>query len=797
MPTRFFRSRVSAIGRALRRCPLGALFGAAILGIVLADWGGPGWWVLAVVALSLLICSFLAQRRGWPGWNILGVMALFALGFAWRQSDQLADTNRFPLKDMMEQETSVEIRGRGWICSEPLRGERSVSAILHLESMEVGGHSLPAKHRLPVWIQRPVPELQYGSQVEFAGMVRPLEKPRGPGGFDAREFYFRKYGSVGRLEIRPGDPWEIRSGLRGFPVIRVAMNLRKWFESGLRIGLSPGSETYARVIAAMSLGARDSTPEELEEYFRLSGTMHLFAVSGMNVAVVSGLLLAIAALANVPRRLALMLMIPVLLFYGVLTGLSPSAMRAALMLSLVLLGMVLREQTRILNSLGLAGIILLAVDPQEIFLPGFQLSFAVIGGLAMAARPLGEWVARPFLVDPFVPRTLLTTTQRWWEKAVHWLASSCSVSVVAWFSSAGFLLWHFQSLTPIGLIANLFLIPIASGIISVAVASLLCFGTHLTWVSAILNQINVFLAICLTGLAQWFAEVPGGNWYFSPNSAQKNTDNFPVQVDLMGERGESAALFTWRNAPSSTSRHWLLDCGGPETYQRSLLPLLRSRSINSIEALALTHGDAGHLGAGEAVLSQFRPKVLIQAPNLDRSPIWPGVGALARQQGLREIPALAGTVLRIDPHITWQVLAPRPEHPARLADDQCLVVKMTAYGWTLLFTSDAGFATERFLLDIGTHLDADVWIRGQHSEDPSGLPEFVAAVSPKAVISGHALFPRSEQIPDALRQDLEKQSIPIYELDALGLVSLHLNKDTLEIRVFGNPEATRNLNKSP
>lgn len=763
----------------------------------MADRGGSGWWILAGVALALLVFSFLAHRREWPGWNILGLMALFALGFAWWQSDHLAAANRFPLRDMMEQETPVEIQGRGWICSEPARGERSVSALLHLESMEVGGHILPSDHRMPVWIQRPVPDLQYGSRVEFVGMVRPLEKPRGPGGFDAREFYFREHGSLGRLEIRPGDPWEIQSGSSGFPVVRAALHLRKKLESGLRIGLSAGSETYAQIIAAMSLGVRESNPEEMEEHFRLSGTMHLFAVSGLHVAVVSGLLLGIAAVARVPRRLALVLMIPVLLFYGVLTGLSPSAMRAALMLSLVLLGVVLREQTRILNSLGLAGIILLAIDPQEIFLPGFQLSFAVIGGLALAARPLGDWVARPFLVDPFIPRTLLTTSQRWREKAVQGLAGSCAVSVVAWFSSAGLLLWHFQSLTPIGLLANLFLIPVASGIISLAVTSLLCFGAHLTWFSAILNQINVVLAICLTSLAQWFAEVPGGNWYFSPNATDITERNFPVQVDLMGERGESAALFTWRTSPSSPTRHWLLDCGGTETYRRTLLPLLRSRSINDIEALALTHGDSGHLGAGEAVLSHFRPKILIQAPDLKRSPSWPGVAALAHQQGLNEIPALAGTVLRIDPDTTWQVLAPRPGPVGRLADDTCLVVKMTSHGWTILFTSDAGFATERILLDTGAHLDADVWIRGQHSEDPSGTPEFVAAVSPQAVISGHASFPRSEQIPASLRQHLEKQNIPIYELDTAGMVSLFLDKDTLEIRVFDHPELTRHLSKSP
>jgi len=796
MPTRFFSSVVSKIGLGLRRCPLAGLFGTAILGIVMADQEGRGWWIVVPVTLILLFLSLLTYRQAWPGWGILGAMALTLVAFAWHQNDRLAAINRFPLRAAMDLGTPVEISGRGWICSEPNRGERSVSAVLQLEFMDVAGHPLNVDHRLPVWIQRSLPDLQYGSQVEFAGVVRALEGPRGPGGFDSRAFYFREHGSLGRLEIRPGDSWEILPGSRGFPVVRTALELRKWLESGLRVGLGAGSETYAQVIAAMSLGVRESNPEELEEHFRLSGTMHLFAVSGLHVAVVSGLLLGIGTLARVPRRFALMLMIPILLFYGVLTGLSPSAMRAALMLSLVLLGTVLREQSRLLNSLGLAGLILLAIDPQEIFLPGFQLSFAVIAGLALAARPLGQCVARPFLVDPFIPRTLLTTPQRWREKAVHGLAGSVAVSVVAWVSSAGLLLWHFQSLTPIGLIANLFLIPVASGIISLAVTSLLFFGAHLTWISALLNQINVLLAILLTSMAQWFAEVPGGNWYLTPYPSDKNTIAAPVQVDLIGERGESAALFTMRNSLTDATRHWLLDCGGSETYQRTLLPLLRSRGINRIEALALTHGDAGHLGAGEAVLSQFRPKMLIEAPNLERSPLWAGVAALARRQHLSEIPASAGTMLRIDPQTTWQVLAPKADHPGRIADDQCLVVKMVSHGWTLLFTSDAGFATEHILLDTGAHLDADVWIRGQHSEDPAGSPEFVAAISPQAVISGHATFPRSEQIPASLRQILAEQNIPIYELDASGVVSLLIGEDALQVTVFGHSEPALTLTKS-
>jgi beta-lactamase superfamily II metal-dependent hydrolase len=97
-------------------------------------------------------------------------------------------------------------------------------------------------------------------------------------------------------------------------------------------------------------------------------------------------------------------------------------------------------------------------------------------------------------------------------------------------------------------------------------------------------------------------------------------------------------------------------------------------------------------------------------------------------------------------NLVLQVLAPAKGNDERLADDRSLVLRTKIGEFTLLHTFDSGFHTERDLLRSGADLSADIWIRGQHVESPSGSPEFLDAINPKIVISSHSKFPASQRV---------------------------------------------------
>lgn len=789
-PSRATRALMWLTG-ATRRGPLVLAACSGIAGIVLMDQGRTAGLVIGAILQAAWII-WLRLRRREMFVIAAGALAAYLL-LAWRHAERLDDIHAFPLARTLAEGKTTRIEGEGWIADSVDQGARSLSTTLQLERIRIGGREFPCDHRVPVWVQKLPGDFAYGSPVKFSGRLLPLEGPEVPGGFDARSFYFRQSGSLGKLEIGEGDLFVRLEGERGTRLVRFALHLRHRLEGALLLGVPREQEPYARLIAAMALGAREHSPEELEEYFRISGTMHLFAVSGLNVAILAGMLTWLAAAVGLPRARAIPFIIPLVLFYAVLTGLSPSAVRAALMAAAFLAGYSLREKPRLLNSLGFAAILLLTWDTQPLFLPGFQLSFAVLVFIALFAPVLSDRLAKPFLVDPFVPQSLIRPARRLTDRLTAAVAALLAVSIASWLGSLGLLAWHFQSVSPVGILANVFMVPIAGLVMGLAAASLVTYGLHLTWITLVTNRLNVLVSITMTSMAQFFSGLPGAMVHTGMERHHPGEEKI-LRLDLVGERGEGASLLEIPSRGTAAPLHWMIDTGGERTYQGRVLPLMRSRGLNRLDALVLTHGDEGHLGAAEAVIHQFRPGLLFESSVENRSPAHRGITDAAQRFGMESLKVDRGHRVVLGDGAVLTVLHPSSLRPGRLADDRALVFRIEYAGRSLLLTSDSGFETERHLLETGAKLKSDVWIRGQHADSPSGLASFVDAIAPAAVISTHSEFPEAERIPQTLRDHLSTRGIPLYDLENAGTVAVEISPEG-EVRIvpYAGPEPAREL----
>lgn len=758
-----------------------AVCAAAMAGIACFDQQNPAIGLVAVLSLAALFGMAFRRERTLLPIAIASLVGMIA--FAWLHAANLRTIHSFPLASAMESGDAIEIEGEGWIASRTISGERSTSGTLELSSLELGGKTIPCRHRVPVWFQKPDLEIEYGDTIQFSGLLRPLESASAPGGFDPKAFYFRQSGSLARLEIRAGDSLTLREEKNGSSLVSFSQRLRDRMEEALAVGLSENDESYARLIAAMSLGARENSPEELEDLFRRSGTMHIFAVSGLHVGIVAGLLMALVLFFRIPKRYAVLLVIPLVLFYAVLTGLRPSAVRAAIMLCILLAAFAFKERPRLVNSLALAGLLILWFDTQQLFLPGFQLSFAVLLFIGLFAEPVRKFFAKPWLSDPYIPKTLLQPAQRWRDHAVTVSTALLALSVVSWIGSLGLLTWHFQSFSPVGVLANLFLVPLAGTIVTFAAAALASFGLKMVWLTSLLNKLTVGVAVVLTGTAQFFASLPGAHRH-SGEFFRNAPDEKSVTLDVMGERGEGATLLSFPNRHTNVRSFWMIDSGGPRTYHRQMLPTLRSRGINRLDTVVLSHGDIGHIGAVPEVLTHFRPGMMLEPKADNRSSVYPQITELANSLRVPTHPLTAGQRIRTDRFegpVQFHVLAPAGNNEGRIADDRVLVLRMEAYDWSVLMTFDAGFETEKALTQSGVNLKSDVWIRGQHLESPSGLLRFVEAVDPKIVISSNAEFPSSQRIPETFREELQQRNAALLTLDQSGVLTLDVKKGLLTI----------------
>src|SRR5205823_12019211 len=172
----------------------------------------------------------------------------------------------------------------------------------------------------------------------------------------------------------------------GNRILRAAQKSRAWMQATICRGLE-NSPDVTSAINGMVLGLRHQTPEDIEEPFQQTGTLHLFAVAGLHVGIVARLLWILATMARLSRKWATLLIIPALLFYAAVTGLHTSSVRAAVMSAVFLAGFFVERKVFALNSLAAAATLILCWNTNELFSSGFQLSFLVVVAIVLLAEP--------------------------------------------------------------------------------------------------------------------------------------------------------------------------------------------------------------------------------------------------------------------------------------------------------------------------------------------------------------------------------------------------------------------------
>lgn len=411
------------------RQPFVGLALSAGAGIIVADFLPlPSRILLLAFAIGALAVSF------WP--TSIATYALVGIGFFWMHSLHLTNSTGFQL--LMRLGPSPDaITATGTVISEPKPAPNGlVSFLFRLQSIDVADKNERTDATLFVrWRGHP----EFGDELKLFGVVDAIEAPRNPGEFDMRS-YLRRRDIHQRLLVRyPEDGLFLQRG-GGNAILRAAQGSRRWMQATLCRGLE-GSPDVENFISGIALGLRHQAPEDIEEPFQQTGTLHLFAVAGLHVGIVARLLWMLATVAQLSRRWAAAVIIPLVLFYSAVTGLHVSSVRAAIMSSILLGGVFFERKVFAFNSLAAAAFFLLCADTNEIFSAGFQLSFSVVGAILLLGDPLFRMMHRVGGPDQFLPRSLLSGARRFWDSCFRWVCRGSSVSLAAWIGSLPLIWW--------------------------------------------------------------------------------------------------------------------------------------------------------------------------------------------------------------------------------------------------------------------------------------------------------------------------------------------------------------------
>ncbi len=663
----------------------------------------------------------------------------------------------------------------GIVWSEPTkhtgsRGEARADFWLKIEALCLDGEPLPFAGKCLVRWAGAAPS--YGDAITIEGSASALPEMANPGQFDVSE-WLRRRGIHFAITARNASDCTITAHGRGAPAMVFAIAAREWIRTKLELGLAD-SPDLTMLIESMVLGMRGDTPPEMKGLFQKTGTLHLFAVSGLNVAMLAGIAWYLLKPLRFSRRAAVLITIPLLCAYALVTGLSSSCVRATVMASFILLGHLLERPALPMNSLAAAAVAILAWDTNELFTPGFQLSFALVifimglsGVIARKMEPLG-------VPDDFLPREIWTRGQRGRVWIWNQLAGATGVTLAAWIGSFVFMAGYFHLISPVSIVANAVAVPLAFIVLALGLMSLLC-GIFSTSLVVLVNQANWLTAKALLASLALFSKAPGGYVYVEVPKLSPAPASEITALDM----GDGAAIHVRVGGAD-----WLVDCGGVRDYDLALLPYLRSRGVNGLDGVLLTHGDSAHVGGASAMFADFHPRWIAETIYGDRSPARRDLHARLAVAKFGRRYLQRGDEISLGENVTLSVLFPPAGILRTQADDKALVCRVEAGGRRVLLVSDAGFSTERWLIEHEPDLRADVLIAGWHTRDISGTADFFARVKPLAAICSRTPFGSPQERLEDWRRNARSAGAETFAQQRCGAVRIEMRDDGLAVQAF-------------
>ncbi|MEZ4734866.1 MAG: DNA internalization-related competence protein ComEC/Rec2 [Caldilineaceae bacterium] len=673
--------------------------------------------------------------------------------------------------------TAPEAVITGYISSYPLVKDTDQRIHVVATHITVAGKEQPVtgELRLSTGLRR---RYAYGQPVRLQGrLVTPPDFPD----FSYRAYLARKgihsllYGA--RIDLLPAP-------LTGNPLLRGLYAVRARGE-GLLNRLLP--EPYAALANGMLLGIEAGIPDELYEQFNLTGSSHTIVISGSNVAIIAGVLLALGQ--RLGRRQATWLTLAGLGCYALLVGGDPAVLRATLMGGLYVVAIALRRRSTAIVSLAFACWAMTLLNAQTVWDVGFQLSSAATAGLILLTPGITAAFTRiwPRIQggQPAAAGGIVESTR---GILTGLMQDGLLVTIAANVTTLPLVLYYFGRLSLVSLATNLAIAPVQPLIMLWGSAGLLIGVSGLPWVAWLCLLVPWLSLFWTVTVVRWTAALPGASltiegynlWALSLTylliavSYWHTVLRQWVQQGMTQLRrhwqayvlGPSAAgilsvgcLLLWLGALSQpdgrlhiyfldigqgdgiliqtpSGRQVLIDGGASPQQLFSELGAVMPFWDRSLDVVLMTHPDLDHMGAQVFVPDRYTISLAIETAASQANP---DAAQWRQQMATNGVPVQrqhSGGWLDLGDGVALWVLWPTAAgYMGENADNENSLVTKLVYGdFTLLLTGDAGVPSERVLIAAGAPVAATVLKVGHHGSKGSTSTAFVEAVNPAIAV---------------------------------------------------------------
>ncbi|MDD3858555.1 MAG: ComEC/Rec2 family competence protein [Bacteroidales bacterium] len=381
-------------------------------------------------------------------------------------------------------QTSLENIKQGLIIGEidkdPNQGEKTTSLEISILAVNANNiwNSAEGKTLLYIENSEESAKLKPGDKLIFSPQLSEIENKGNPEEFDYKQYL--AYNLILSTDYLKSDDWQLLSSNHDIGLRHKFLRFRQSLISKLKkYGLD---NEELSVASALALGYKDSLSDEIRHAYSSSGAMHILAVSGLHVGIVYGIIIFLLSFIKYKKLdfLKVILTIALVWIYAILTGLSPSVSRAALMFSILALGKLQKHPSGSLNAIAASAFILLIINPYNLTNIGFQLSYIAVIGIVLMYEPLYRMIE---IKNKFVDK----------------IWSLTAVSVAAQLATAPICLLYFHQFSNYFLLTNYLLIPISTVAIWLVISVFLFSGIDiiasflakiLAWLISAMNQIS-------------------------------------------------------------------------------------------------------------------------------------------------------------------------------------------------------------------------------------------------------------------------------------------------------------------
>ncbi len=772
---------------AIRRDHTMVLLAASLAaGVWLALYLRPSPWLLllfaAAVALSVLLKRLRLRRRA------ALCLAFLALGLTFAQA---------ALNPAMPAEGLYTVRGVVY-GTPKLRTDSRMSFTLRGVTLDGEAQAGSAYVTCYTYDDAPLPELFDGAEIAFSGSVYQPSGMSGPYDFDFRLWLLQNRMSFG-ISVNQGVT--VLNTRQTAPIQSLSARASEAF----RVACEPLLGEYTGLATAMLMGQKDGLPDDEMQSFRDSGVAHIVAVSGLHVGILATALMWLLERIGLRKTLRTAIAIVFLWCYCALTGFSPSTTRASVMMTLVLIGQALGLQADPLIMLSTAVVVVLLINPLQLFSASFWLSFGAVGGIQLVYPRLNEALTH---------RLGVTTTwanarknRRVARQCAYKALDPMAVSIAAQLGVLIPTACCFHRLPLYGLLTNLVAVPLAGLLVPLYALTLL-----FSWIP-VLNVAVGFVTKLLSGVLIWLtgtvSALPGATvrvgtppialtlafimllllcsrWRMPLRrrfaaialcvavgaSAVAWQLNRPLRYVQLSAGRADAALLLCRDQTVA------IDVG---VYGSEVLDYLEAEN-RSIDLLFLTHLHIDHAGGVAALLDAGIRIGQVYIPyGTERADLNADTLALLDRLADEGIPVRE---LAAGDEVPYHQGSVRVLFPIRdsvragqNANESSMVLLIGLGDYRILSTGDVSDRYEAYF-----SADCDVLKVAHHGSSTSTSADFLAKASPRVALIGCS---GSRSLPaDALLNRLADAGAQVYRTDEDGDITLTLRGDQLTLTPY-------------